>query len=267
MPKPLPSGLQIRQALADDVSSIATLLSLAPDDGSVYRFPHILEHLDEMREMHIGWLRPGVHEPTSLIRVAVVPVDGKDQVVGFTSWTRHEADPEEPSKTRPTKLAAEVAPADKYEEEAPASSAAALIPNAAHADAIKRARKRAPPSPVKTTPSYDLGSLAIHPDYQGHGIGTLLARWGVEKAAKERVPVFVAGETQGVDFYANVLGFQRLRATEYWLDEAGRDITREEVEGGNEAWKKANGGLSGAQLVRLPEGHVLEQDGEIYKGK
>jgi GNAT superfamily N-acetyltransferase len=218
MPKPLPAGLQIRQALADDVSSIATLFSLAPDDGSVYRFPHILEHPEEMREMHISWLRPRVHEPTSLIRVAVVPADGKDQVVGFTSWTRHEADPEDPSKTRPAKLAAEIAPADKFEEEAPASSAAALIPNAAHADAIKRARKRAPPSPVKTTPSYDLGSLAIHPDYQGHGIGTLLARWGVEKAAKERVPVFVAGETQGVDFYANVLGFQRLRATEYWRD-------------------------------------------------
>jgi hypothetical protein len=53
----------IRQALADDVSSIATLFSLTPDDGSVYRFPHILEHPDEMCETHIGWLRPGVHEP------------------------------------------------------------------------------------------------------------------------------------------------------------------------------------------------------------
>ncbi|KAF7365495.1 Acyl-n-acyltransferase [Mycena venus] len=271
MPKPLPSGLEVRQARADDVPSLATLLSLAPDDGSIYRFPHILEYPDEMREMHAGWLRPGVHDPTTLIRIAVVPGDGKDRVVGFTSWTRLEADPQDPSKTRPAKLAAKVAPAEEPETEEDTSNFApppprALVPNVAHAEAIKRARKQAPPSPIKTTACYELGGLAIHPDYQGHGIGSLLARWGVDKAAGERVPVFVSGETQGVDFYEKALGFQRLRATEYWLDEKGQDISREEVQHGNEAWKKVNGGLSGAQMVWLPEGYVLEVDGEVYKG-
>ncbi|KAF8208536.1 acyl-CoA N-acyltransferase [Mycena galopus ATCC 62051] len=266
MPKPLPSGLHIRQARADDVPSMATMLSLVPDDGSLYRFPHILEHPDEMREMHVGWLRPAVHDPTSLIRIAVVPVDGKDEVVGFTIWTRQDADPQDPNTLRPVKLAAEIALAE--EEDTSTSSAPppqqsrALIPNKAHADAIKQARKRAPPSPAKTTPGYDLGSVAIHPEYQGHGIGSLLVRGGLDRATEEHVPVFVTGETQGVEFYERALGFQRLRATEYWLDAEGRDISREEVQNGSETWKKANGGLLGAQMVWLPEGYVLEVGNE-----
>ncbi|KAJ7210674.1 acyl-CoA N-acyltransferase [Mycena haematopus] len=273
MPQRLPSGLQVRQARADDVPSLATLLSLTPDDGSLYRFPHILEHPDEMREMHLGWLRPAVHDPTSLIRIAVVPADGKDKVAGFTTWTRQEVDPLDPSQLRPATLAAEVALAEQVEEDVNTNTppptqqpSRALVPNEAHADAIKQARKRAPPSPAKTTPCYELGSLAVHPDYQGCGIGSLLVRWGVEKAAKEHVPIFVTGETQGVDFYENAMGFRRLSATEYWLDAEGRNLTREEVKGGNEAWKKANGGLSGAQMVWLPEGYVLKLDNEVYEG-
>jgi hypothetical protein len=89
----------------------------------------------------------------------------------------------------------------------------------------------------------------------------------LDKAAEEHVPVFVTGEARGVDFYENALGFQRLRSTEYWLDKEGCDISREEVRGGNEAWKKENGGLSGAQMVWLPAGNVLELDGEVYKGE
>ncbi|KAJ7920802.1 hypothetical protein B0H13DRAFT_1986284 [Mycena leptocephala] len=162
MPKPLPSGLQVRQAGPDDVPSLAVLLSLAPDDGSLYRFPHILEHSDECARCII----------------AVVPAEGNDKVVGFTSWTRRETDPE---------------------------------------DQTKRDRR----------------------NLRRHGIGSLLARWGLDKAAEEHVPVFVTGEARGVDFYENALGFQRLRSTEFWLD------------------KEGEGGLSGAQMVWLP----------VYKGE
>ncbi|KAJ6584620.1 hypothetical protein B0H19DRAFT_1105764 [Mycena capillaripes] len=291
MPKPLPLGLQVRQARPNDISSLANLLSLAPDDGSRYRFPHILDHPDEMRALHEGWLCPALNDATTLLRIAVVPAsaDGPDRdtvtVVGFTSWTRHETDPQNPVKTRPANInlaeALELAPAPapsaarakEMEEEAspvptPAPKPQALIPNAAHSAAIKRVRARLPPSPISTTPCYELGSLAIHPAFQGNGIGSLLARWGLDRAAAEPnpVPVFVTGEATGVLFYEGALGFRRLRATEYWLDKEGRDISREEVEGGNEAWKEVNGGLSGAHMVWLPEGYVLELGGEVYKG-
>ncbi|KAF7357624.1 Acyl-n-acyltransferase [Mycena sanguinolenta] len=269
MPRPLPPGLQVRQARADDVPSLATLLSLTPDDGTLYQYPHVLKYPDDM---HLDWLRPLVHDPTSLIRIVVVPVDGKDKFVGFSCWTRQEADPLDPTKTRPAKIAAEVPVADEVEKDitndSPPSEeqSEVLVPNEARAAAIERGRKRGSPSPAKTTPCYELGGLVVHPDYQGHGIGSLLVRWGLDEAAKERVPVFVGGETQGVDFYEKALGFQRLSPTEFWLDAEGRDITREEVKSGNEGWKKENGGVSGAELVWLPDGYVFELDNEVYKG-
>ncbi len=142
----------------------------------------------------------------------------------------------------------------------------ALVPDKAHSEAVRRVRKRAPPSPSRTRPCYELASLAIHSEYQGHGIGSLLVRWGLEKAEEEGVPVFAVGEAQGVDFYDKAMGFQRLWESEYWLDKEGRDISREEIQGGNEAWKKANGGLSGAEMVWCPKGYVLEAGGRTYKG-
>ncbi|KAJ6466329.1 hypothetical protein C8R45DRAFT_1219434 [Mycena sanguinolenta] len=263
MPRPLPPGLQVRQARADDVLALGTLLALTPDDGIVYQFPNILEFPDDM---HLKWLRPAVHDPTSLIRIAVVPVDGKDKPVGFSSWMRQEADPLDPSKTRPAKIAAELPSTEEVEEDTENDSPFRnIVPNEVRTAAIKRGRRRAP-SPAKTTPCYELGGLVIHPDYQGYGIGSLLTRWGLDEAAKERVPVFVGGETQGVDFYEKAFGFQRLSASEFWLDAEGRDITREEVENGNEGWKKANGGVSGAELVWLPDGYILELDNRVYKG-
>ncbi|KAK7048075.1 acyl-n-acyltransferase [Favolaschia claudopus] len=261
-PKPLPLGLVIHQATPKDLFSLATLLAMVPDDGSLYRFPHILEHIDEMRDMHIGWLRPAIHEPTNLIRIAVVPTNNTEQVVGFTSWTHREIDPHDPSKTRLAKIAVEIPPAEETANsnaQSQTSNSRALIPNKDRSDAIKRARKRSPPSPAANTPCYELGGLAIHPDFQGQGIGSLLVRWGIDKAAEKHVPVFVTGETQGVEFYEQAIGFRRLPETEYWLDEAGRDITREEVLNGNETWKKVNGGLSGSEMVWLPDGYVFEQ--------
>ncbi|KAF8208634.1 hypothetical protein K438DRAFT_1754498 [Mycena galopus ATCC 62051] len=269
MPKPLPPDLQIRQARADDIHSIATLLSLAPDDGMLYRFPHIMESLDEPHKMHVDWLRPILHDPTFLVRIAVIPADGKDKIVGLSVWMRWEADPEHPTKCKSAKLTVEAVPIEETVKETPGLITAlleklALLPNVAHDRAIQEARSRFP-SPTTETPSYSLDGMAIIPEFQGHGIGSLLVRWGLDKAAEERVPVFVGGETRGVEFYEKALGFQRLRATEWWLDDNGDDISREEVQSGNEGWKRANGGVAGAQLVWLPEGYVFEHGGEVYK--
>jgi GNAT superfamily N-acetyltransferase len=63
---------------------------------------------------------------------------------------------------------------------------------------------------VKSVACYELTGLAIHSDFQGHGIGTLLSRWGMDEATREGVPVFVRGEERGVTFYTKALGFKRL---------------------------------------------------------
>jgi GNAT superfamily N-acetyltransferase len=134
-----------------------------------------------------------------------------------------------------------------------------------HADpqrqaAAMRVRFRVP-SPTRMTPCYKLTGLAIHPEFQGYGIATLLVRWGMDRAVEEGILVFAAGEERGVAFYEKALGFRRLPRTEYWLDQDAQEIRREEVEAGNVAWKTTNGGISGSSVVWLPDGVALEVDG------
>jgi N-acetylglutamate synthase-like GNAT family acetyltransferase len=112
----------------------------------------------------------------------------------------------------------------------------------------------------KSFASFNLTGLAIHPDYQGYGIGSMLVRWGMDEATKEGVPVFTGGETKGVMFYDKALGFKRVPKTEYWLDREAKEITRAEVEAGNEAWTAANDGVSGAEVFWCPEGVSLNVD-------
>jgi hypothetical protein len=100
MPKPLPPGLSIRQALPQDIFSIASLLASAPDDGTIYTYSSILDRPNEWQKLHIFWLRPAIYDPTSVIRVAILPQDGEDVVVGFSSWAKREATPLREGKTR-----------------------------------------------------------------------------------------------------------------------------------------------------------------------
>jgi GNAT superfamily N-acetyltransferase len=124
------------------------------------------------------------------------------------------------------------------------------------------ARSRAP-SPKESTSSLELSGLAVHPEFRGFGIATMLVTWGLDHAARANIPVFTAGEERGVNFYTNALGFRRLPKNEYWLDSNGNSVSREEIEGGNESWKTENGGLSGCELVWCPEGVLVDDDGYL----
>jgi GNAT superfamily N-acetyltransferase len=126
--------------------------------------------------------------------------------------------------------------------------------------AMMNARSREP-SPKESTSCYELSGLAIHPDFQRYGIGTLLVQWGIDEAEKEGVPVLVTGEERGVAFYEKKLGFRRLPKSQYWIDSHGTEISREEVVGGNDAWKSANGGVSGCEVVWCPKSVIVDVDG------
>ncbi|KAJ7736932.1 acyl-CoA N-acyltransferase [Mycena metata] len=258
MSKPQPPGIQVRQARPADVPSLADLLVAAPDEGSLYQFPHILEHPVEMHKLHVGWLRQAVQDPTTLIRVAVVLAEGKERVVGYSSWTRREVDTESGEKSRIVELhTVEPTAAADSEPETDTNSSAepskALVPNKAHTAAMKRGRAllSSSPNPSKTTSCYELGGLATLPAYQGQGIASSLTRWGMDRAAEEGVPIFVTSQGQVLEFYGK-LGFRRIESTEYWFDEEGRDVTQEEVRTGNETWKTSSGGISGAMMVWTP---------------
>jgi GNAT superfamily N-acetyltransferase len=128
----------------------------------------------------------------------------------------------------------------------------ALKPHPERQKGLSRIRNNESNKQFTDTPSYVLQGLAVHPRYQGCGVGSLLVNWGIEQAEKEGVPVFVGGEERGVRFYENACGFRRILETEWWLDLHGEDITRESVEEGNQAWRKENGGCSGCTLIYDP---------------
>ncbi|KAK0611774.1 hypothetical protein B0T14DRAFT_571638 [Immersiella caudata] len=273
MPKPLPSNLTLitRQALRRDVPSIASLLASAPDDGSVYQYPTYFDYPKEWKQLHMGWLGPEVHDPTTLIRVAVVREEGGDEtVVGFSSWGGKVLDGDS-GKTKGGNIwanwgeALDLEASEEPELEPELDTSKAMESSSVHSEAVRRnLAMQESLSPTQFTPCYQLTGLSVHPDHQGYGIGSLLVRWGLEKAAEEGLPVFTAGEARGVEFYERALGFQKIKGSEYWLDKGGKDITSEDVAAGNDDWMKLNGGVSGAEMVWCPKKYRIEVRGHVY---
>lgn len=99
----LHQDVQLRQATMLDLEPLAALLAVTPDDGALYRFPHILEHPEEMRAAHAKWLRPALCDPTTLIMVAIQSSFGKDSIVGFSSWQKKVRDSAS-GRTAPARL-------------------------------------------------------------------------------------------------------------------------------------------------------------------
>ncbi|KAK1759917.1 acyl-n-acyltransferase [Echria macrotheca] len=293
-------SITTRQALPSDIPAVAALLAASPDDGSLYQFPNITrpEHQAGMRRAQAGWITSLVRgaDRTTLVRVAVLGQDsGPEKVVGFSSWQKRELYPttapdkgdgdgnggkaERRQRTRLVELRGDpveelipsekeiIRPAADGEEDEESPSEAALTPNPTRSAAVRRLRKRLPPSPALATPCYELHGLSVHPDHRGQGIGKLLVRWGLERAAAENLPVFATGEAGGVDFYVRALGFQTLRGSEYWLDAEGNEISEEEVKGANVAYKKENGGLYGAEVVWCPKGVEVDVRGHVYSSR
>lgn len=50
-------------------------------------------------------------------------------------------------------------------------------------------------------------TMAVDPSFQRRGIGAALLRWGLEQAARERVPVLLFGSAKGAPLYQK-LGFE-----------------------------------------------------------
>jgi hypothetical protein len=103
MPQHFLKDIQLRQATVVDIEPLAALLATSPDDGSLYRFPHILEHPEEMRVAHMEWLRPALCDSTTMIMVVVQEGDDKHSIFGFSSWQKHVLDPES-GHTKPAHL-------------------------------------------------------------------------------------------------------------------------------------------------------------------
>lgn len=100
MPKPLPPGIEVRQASVEHAPSLAAMLASSPDDGARYQFPKMLIYSKELQELHMEWIPSSIRSPRSLMRLALLPKGETFMVVGFSSWIKHEADPENVGRTR-----------------------------------------------------------------------------------------------------------------------------------------------------------------------
>jgi hypothetical protein len=138
------------------------------------------------------------------------------------------------------------------------------VPNKSHITAISKARQKTP-SGTKLDSCLVLSALATHISYQGQGIASYLVRWGMDLASSLKLPLHVGGEEQGAVFYEKALGFRRLPKSEYWLDAEGEEVTKEEVEMGDERWRVKNGGVSGCDLIWCPAGVRVDEDGFVVK--
>jgi hypothetical protein len=101
MPNSVPENISVRNLTQDDIPSLADLLTAAPDEGTVYQFPDVLEYPENMNQLYIKWLRGGIRDRTTLTRIAVLPRENsvRPMVIGFSRWNRRVIDPKDPKKT------------------------------------------------------------------------------------------------------------------------------------------------------------------------
>lgn len=55
----------------------------------------------------------------------------------------------------------------------------------------------------------DCHTVAVHPDYQGKGVGAQLMQWGINMAEQLNLPIYLESTVEGVPLYLK-LGFQTL---------------------------------------------------------
>jgi GNAT superfamily N-acetyltransferase len=269
MPSALLTGIIVRELKPEDISSLLELFPSAPDDGHLYVYTKHYEYPQELRGLYINWLRQCLCDHSTLTRVAVIPQENGQgtKAIGFSSWRCMFSDPKKPGKLQSKQWHISTwidwlnLSLMRYETKYNGFYTW-LHPSPSHRNnerhsALMKGRSGTPQS-ISKIPRYVLDGLAIHSDFQGCGIGSLLVRWGMDRAVEDGVPVFTGGEARGVDFYEGALGFKRIPETEYWLDSEGREISREEVEAGNVQWKKENGGVSGCDVFWCPDGVQVE---------
>lgn len=72
----------------------------------------------------------------------------------------------------------------------------------------------------KDKPFHELLDLATHPSYQRRGIGSSLVSYGIQKAEKEVVRVYLSAAPMGVPVYKK-LGFKEVGRLKFPLEEWG----------------------------------------------
>ncbi|KAI7544287.1 hypothetical protein KC331_g6903 [Hortaea werneckii] len=194
----------IRPAQRSDLSPAAKVCAKAFFDTELFGeviHPYRHQYPDDM---HLYWLknfRRGLNRKDNYILVATASEPGESQprIVGVAQWIRRRAQPssqDQQSSTSPSSKQNEA----EEEDELPPNRAA----DPAKLDVLQRVGPFVDHKwSGERAETWYLGLLAIHPDYQGHGIGKQFVAWGFERARADTVCVSVISALGKDGFYRN----------------------------------------------------------------
>ncbi|KAI7332896.1 hypothetical protein KC315_g4422 [Hortaea werneckii] len=194
----------IRPAQRSDLSPAAKVCAKAFFDTELFGeviHPYRHQYPDDM---HLYWLknfRRGLNRKDNHILVATASEPGESQprIVGVAQWIRRRAQPssqDQQSSTSPSSKQNEA----EEEDELPPNRAA----DPAKIDVLQRVGPFVDHKwSGERAETWYLGLLAIHPDYQGHGIGKQFVAWGFERARADTVCVSVISALGKDGFYRN----------------------------------------------------------------
>ncbi|CAN9146449.1 unnamed protein product [Alternaria alternata] len=210
------SQFELRAAGILDLSAIATVWTAAFFDDEIIgeiMHPHRKDYPDDV----YWFLLRGIRERFWDWRHQFIVVTDNGKVVGAADWRRlgKGGESKELSVLDPRNLIAPVL--ETYH-----SISLALFPNRAADPTRASFLDTAVANSEKywtgqRTECWDLHVCGVHPDYQGKGVGKLLARWGVLEAQKE-----------GEDVVASVLCGEKNRG---FYGKAGMNVQVSETKG------------------------------------
>ncbi|KAI7197263.1 hypothetical protein KC343_g2896 [Hortaea werneckii] len=197
-------NMVIRPAQRSDLTPAAKVCAKAFFDTELFGeviHPYRHQYPDDM---HLYWLknfRSGLKRRDNHILVATVsePEESQPTVVGVAQWIRRRAQPyiqDQPSSSASS--SEQNGAAEELDEELPPNRAA----DPAKLDVLQRVGPFVDHKwSGKRAETWYLGLLAIHPDYQGHGIGKRLVAWGFDRAKADAVCVSVISALGKDGFY------------------------------------------------------------------
>ncbi|KAI7544135.1 hypothetical protein KC331_g6986 [Hortaea werneckii] len=191
----------IRPAQRSDLSPAARVCAKAFFDTELFGeviHPYRHQYPDDM---HLYWLknfRRGLNRKDNYILVATVSEPGESQprIVGVAQWIRRRA--RAGSQDQSSSTSSEQNKAEEEQEELPPNRAA----DPAKLDVLQRVGPFVDHKwSGERAETWYLGLLAIHPDFQGHGIGKQFVAWGFERAKADAVCVSVISALGKDGFY------------------------------------------------------------------
>lgn len=224
-------NMLIRPAQRSDLSPAAKVCAKAFFDTELFGeviHPYRHQYPDDM---HLYWLknfRRGLNRKDNYILVATASEPGESQprIVGVAQWIRRRAQPssqDQQSSTSPSSKqneaeeedelppnrAADPAKLDVLQRVGPFvdhkwSGTVKPLASSSSSNQLKEALSLADKRCIgERAETWYLGLLAIHPDYQGHGIGKQFVAWGFERARADTVCVSVISALGKDGFYRN----------------------------------------------------------------